>query len=60
MSDFVEQCRLEWRRLGVPDALADEMATDLAADLTEAAAEGVTAEELLGNSASDPRSFAAS
>ena len=60
MSDFVEQCRLEWRRLGVPDALAEEMATDLAADLTEAAAEGVTAEELLGSSASDPRSFAAS
>ena len=47
MSDFVEQCRLEWRRLGVPDALAEEMATDLAADLTEAAAEGVTAEESL-------------
>ena len=33
MTDFVEQCRLEWRRLGVPDALADEMAADLDSDL---------------------------
>ena len=30
MTDFVEQCRLEWRRLGVPDALAEEMAAELA------------------------------
>jgi hypothetical protein len=60
MSDFVEQCRLEWRRLGVPDSFAEEMAADLAADLTEAEAEGVSAEELLGSSAFDPHSFAAS
>ena len=60
MSDFVEQCRREWKRLGVPDPLAEEMAADLAADLSEAEAEGVSAEELLGSSASDPRSFAAS
>ena len=60
MTDFVEQCRLEWRRLGVPDQLAEEMAAELAADLTEAEAEGVSAEELLGSSASDPRAFAAS
>lgn len=60
MSDFVEQCRGEWRRLGVPDPLAEEMATDLASDLREAEAEGVSAEELLGSSAFDPRSFAAS
>ncbi len=59
MSDFVEQCRREWRRLGVPDPLADEMAADLASDLTEAEADGVSAEELLGSSAFDPRSFAA-
>jgi hypothetical protein len=59
MSDFVEQCRREWRRLGVPDPLAEEMATDLAADLREAEAEGVSAEELLGSSAFDPPSFAA-
>ena len=57
MSDFVEQCRSEWRRLGVPDSLAEEMAADLASDLGEAEADGVSAEELLG---SDPRSFAAS
>lgn len=60
MSDFVEQCRQEWRRLGVPDPLAEEMAADLASDLGEAEAEGVSAEELLGTSAFDPRSFAAS
>jgi hypothetical protein len=60
MSDFVEQCRREWKRLGVPDPLAEEMAADLASDLKEAEAEGVSAEELLGSSAFDPRSFAAS
>ena len=60
MSDFVEQCRREWRRLGVPDALAEVMAADLASDLGEAEAEGVSAEDLLGGVASDPRSFAAS
>jgi hypothetical protein len=60
MSDFVEQCRREWKRLGVPDPLADEMATDLGVDLREAEAEGVSAEELLGSSVFDPRSFAAS
>jgi hypothetical protein len=58
MTDFVEQCRREWKRLGVPDRLAEEMATDLASDLREAEAEGVSAEELLGNSAFDPPSFA--
>ena len=60
MTDFVEQCRSEWRRLGVPDPLAEEMAADLASDLREAEAEGVSAEELLGSSVFDPRSFAAS
>jgi hypothetical protein len=60
MNDFVEQCRLEWKRLGVPRSLAEEMAADLAADLGEAEAEGVSAEELLGSTAADPRSFAAS
>lgn len=60
MSEFVEECRREWRRLGVADPLADEMAADLASDLADAEAEGVSAEEFLGSSASDPRSFAAS
>jgi len=60
MSDFVEQCRGEWRRLGVPDPLAEEMAADQASDLREAEADGVSAEELLGSSAFDPRSFARS
>jgi hypothetical protein len=60
MSDFVEQCRREWKRLGVPDPLAEEMAADLASDLREAEAEGVSADDLLGEVAADPRSFAAS
>src|SRR5262245_8614439 len=59
MTDFVEQCRGEWKRLGVPDPLAEEMAEDLASDLREAEAEGVSAEELLGSSFFDPSSFAA-
>jgi hypothetical protein len=60
MSEFVEQCRAEWRRLGVADPLAEEMAADLTSDLDEAEAEGVSAGEYLGSSASDARSFAAS
>lgn len=60
MSEFVEECRSEWRRLGVADPLAEEMAADLASDLEEAEAEGVSAAEYLGRSLSDPRSFAAS
>jgi len=57
VSTFVEECRQEWRRLGVPDLLADEMAEDLAADLAEAESDGVAASEILGES--DPRRFAA-
>jgi hypothetical protein len=60
MSEFVEQCRAEWRRLGVADPLAEEMAGDLASDLEEAEAEGVSAVEYLGRSLSDPRSCAVS
>ncbi len=60
MSDFVEQCRTEWKRLGVPDSVSEEMATDLASDIREAEADGVSVEELLGSSAADPRAFAAS
>ena len=48
MNEFVEECRREWRRLGVPDPVANEMAADLAADLEEAEAEGCSAEEVLG------------
>ncbi len=60
MNDFVEQCRREWKRLRVPDDVADEMAADLSADLHEAEAEGASVEEVLGSGASDPRTFAAS
>src|SRR5579884_300590 len=60
MSDFVEQCRAEWKRLGVPDAIAGEMAADLGSDIRDAESDGISVEELLGGSASDPRAFAAS
>ncbi len=60
MNDFVEECRQEWRRLGVPDPIANEMASDLAADIEEAESEGGSAEDVLGNSAFDSRGFAAS
>jgi hypothetical protein len=60
MNTFVVACRREWSRLGVPEALAGEMAADLEADLDEAAADGVSPEEVLGNGYFDPESFAAS
>lgn len=60
MNEFVEECRREWRRLGVPDPIANEMAADLTADIEEAESEGGTAEDVLGNSAFDPRHFAGS
>jgi hypothetical protein len=60
VSEFIEECRREWKRLRVPDPIADEMAADLAADLEEAEADGASAEEVLGSGASDPRAFAAS
>jgi hypothetical protein len=59
VNEFVDECRREWRRLGVPDPVANEMAADLTADLEEAAAEGGSPEDVLGNSAFDPRRFAA-
>jgi hypothetical protein len=57
MTAFVEECRREWKRLGVPELLAEEMATELESDLAEAQADGVSATEILGES--DPRRFAA-
>ena len=60
MNEFVDECRREWRRLRVPDPVANEMAADLEADLHEAEAEGATAEDVLGAAAFDPRPFAAS
>jgi hypothetical protein len=59
MSGFVDDVRREWKRLGVPDAVADEMAAELQADLDEAAHDGVSPTDLLGTSANDPRGFAA-
>ena len=49
-----------WKRIGVPDAVANEMASDLEADLAEAEADGVSPEEVLGNGVFDAPSFAAS
>jgi hypothetical protein len=60
VNDFVDVCRKEWRRLGVPDVEANEMAADLVADLDEARADGVSPEEVLGNGYFDAESFAAS
>src|SRR6266498_620013 len=60
VSQFVKACRREWKRLRVPDPVANEMAADLEADLEEAEAEGASAEDVLGSGAFDPRSFAAS
>jgi hypothetical protein len=59
VSKFVKECRREWKRLRVPDPVANEMAADLAADLEEADAEGASIEDVLGSGAFDPRSFAA-
>jgi hypothetical protein len=59
VSEFVDECRREWCRLGVPDPVANEMAADLTADLEEAEAEGGSPEDVLGNSVFDPRRFAA-
>ena len=59
MNELVEECRREWKRLGVPDPVADEMAAELEADLDEAEEEGASAEEVLGSGAFDPRAFAA-
>jgi hypothetical protein len=60
MRSFVEECRREWRRLGVADAAANEMASELEADLAEAEADGVSPEEVLGRGVFDARAFAAS
>lgn len=60
MSEFVDRCRAEWKRLGVPEEAANEMAADLETDLQEAQAEGVSIEEVLGRGAFDPAGFAAS
>jgi hypothetical protein len=57
VNDFVEECRTEWKRLGVPSPVIDDMAGELAADIEEAEAEGASAADLLGTGP-DPREFA--
>lgn len=46
--DAVTQARRVWRRLGVPEQAAQEMAEELGADLAAALADGRTAEEYVG------------
>ncbi|HLX32635.1 MAG TPA: hypothetical protein VKR79_07690 [Gaiellaceae bacterium] len=60
MNEFVERCLREWKRVGVPDAVANEMAADLDADLRDAAADDVAPEEVLGNGIFDAPAFARS
>jgi len=59
VTQFVDECRREWKRLNVPDAVANEMAGELEADLRDAEADGLSPEEVLGDGVFDPRSFAA-
>lgn len=60
MNDFVDECRREWKRLGVPEPVANEMAVDLTADIADAEADGGSAESVLGDGFFDARRFAAS
>lgn len=55
MNGFVDECRREWKRLGVPRSVAEDMAAELEADLNEG-----TVEDVLGSDAADARSFAQS
>jgi hypothetical protein len=55
VNEFVNECRREWKRLGVPRSTADEMAAELAVDLDEG-----TPEEVLGTDAANARVFARS
>jgi hypothetical protein len=54
MANFVEECRREWKRLGVPRHVRSEMAAELEADL----AEGSSLEEVVAGDAADARGFA--
>jgi hypothetical protein len=53
MNEFVEECRREWKRLGVADDVAEEMAAEVEADLAEADAEQVPVEDVVGTNARD-------
>ena len=57
MNEFIDECRVEWRRLGVPDPIANEMAADPAADIEEAESEGDSAEDVLGNGRVRPQAL---
>jgi hypothetical protein len=55
MSNVVRECRKTWRRLGVPRAIADEMASEIEVDIAAAAAEGESPLAVVGH---DPPAFA--
>jgi len=55
MKEFIEECRREWKRLGVADDVAKEMAAEVEADLAEADAERVPVADVVGI---DARTFA--
>lgn len=60
IDETVNRCRREWRRLGVDRTSEDEMAAELAADLTAAAADGQPHESVTGPDARElARSWAA-
>jgi hypothetical protein len=54
MANFVDECRREWKRLGVPCHVRSEMAAELEADL----AEGSSLEDVVAGDAADARVFA--
>jgi hypothetical protein len=60
VNPFVDECRREWKRLGLADPVANEMAADLEADIAEAEAEGGSAEDVLGVEVFDAPAFARS
>jgi hypothetical protein len=51
MSDVLSTCRKTWKRLGVESSIAEEMASELAADLEAAAEEQISAEAYVGHDA---------
>jgi hypothetical protein len=58
VTQFIDECLREWKRLAVADAVANEMAAELEADLRDAEADGLSPEEVLGDGVFDARSFA--
>jgi hypothetical protein len=58
VNELVSACHKEWKRLGVPNTVAEEMVTELETHLREAHADGISTVHALGPAALDPCSFA--